>query len=329
MKQEWINKLKKNRERTLSLLFYPALNLQAIKIKELFFSAINQATTMKIIADKCPLAGAVGIIDLSLEAEMLGAVYSFVENKMPVIKKNIIIDRIETLHVPAAGSGRDGINIMAINKATTIIKDRPIFAVATGPYSIANELLGEAEITVAAYEKPQFLEILMEKVTRYVNDYIQKLKNAGAAGLIINDPATSRASTEIAEKFSLRYLQRICTANTDKDFVIIYHNSGNVILLADAIAQVDADIYYFGTGVDILEMLKRMPKHKVVMGNLDPYNFVTESPASVAHATQNLLMRCDEHENFVPAIGGIIPHDAAWDNIMAFFATLEVYLPSK
>lgn len=330
MKNRWIERQIQDRSHPLPLLFYPAAPLLGITIKELLFSAINQALAMKIISDKCPLSAAIGIIDASVEAEAFGAKMQFYENQLPIVQENINLEEIENLNIPKVGVGREGINIMAIKKAKALIKDRPIFSVVTGPYTVCKELLSEAEITVAGYEKPQLIDILLKKISLYLIEYIKKLKKAGAEGIIINEPAAGGLTLDLCDKFSSRYLREICHEISDDNLIIMYHNCGNVILLVESIISINADIYHFGSGVDIGEMLKLIPQDKIVMGNIDASEFKKEPSESIVHSTQKLLSRCKHNKNYVISSGCIIPADAAWENIMSFFTAVEgFYLNNK
>lgn len=50
----------------------------------------------------------------------------------------------------------------------------------------------------------------------------------------------------------------------------IYHNCGNAMMMMDSIAATGAAAFHFSNGVDMEEMLRKMPKDKPVMGNVDP-----------------------------------------------------------
>ena len=323
MKNRWINNQLQDRSHPLPLLFYPAAPLLGISIKELLFSSTNQALSAKIITDKCPLNAAIGIIEPTIEAEAFGAKLQFYDNQLPIIEENINIDTIENLNIPKVGTGRDGINITAIKKAKAIIQDRPVFAAVTGPYTISKELLGEAEIIIAVYEKPQMIDILLKKITLYLIAYIKKLKKAGAEGIIINEPAAGGLTLDICDKFSSRFIREICDEIRNDNLIIMYHICGNVILLVESIISIDADIYHFGPGVDIGEMLKLIPKDKIVMGNIDSSEFKKEPSESIVHITRELLLRCKYNKNFIISSGSSIPVDASWENIMSFFTTVE------
>ena len=110
------------------------------------------------------------------------------------------------------------------------------------------------------------------------------------------------------------------------DFIICYHNCGNVLPLAETLISLDADIYHFGNSIDIEKMLKLMPSEKLIMGNIDPAGqFRNGTPESVRKATKELLDRCSRYENFVISSGCDIPPLSSWDNIMAFFSAVKEY----
>lgn len=63
----------------------------------------------------------------------------------------------------------------------------------------------------------------------------------------------------IAE-FSTPYVQKVREAVEDDNFVVIYHNCGNVVPLMDNIKEMNALGYSFGNAIDIEETLKVMPE---------------------------------------------------------------------
>lgn len=75
----------------------------------------------------------------------------------------------------------------------------------------------------------------------------------------------------MAAEFSEPYVKRIVDAVQDDEFIIIYHNCGNnTVLMSDSILRTGCAAYHFGNSIDIHDMLVKVPKDIVVMGNVDP-----------------------------------------------------------
>ena len=71
MKQWVADILASDKKKSLPVLSFPSIQKMGITVAELINSSDKQAEGMKIIADSCPTAASVSLMDLSLEAEAL------------------------------------------------------------------------------------------------------------------------------------------------------------------------------------------------------------------------------------------------------------------
>lgn len=96
--------------------------------------------------------------------------------------------------------------------------------------------------------------------------------------------------------------------------------------MADSLASVGALAYHFGNAVSIKEMLEIMPEDVLVLGNVDPTGELRNgTPDSVRNTTLGILKECNSHKNFVISTGCDVPPAASWNNIDAFFSTVEEF----
>ena len=123
----------------------------------------------------------------------------------------------------------------------------------------------------------------------------------------------------------------MCIRDRDDSFVIIYHNCGNsTMLMTDSIAATGAAAFHFGNAVDMEEMLQKMPKDKLVMGNIDPAGqFKNGTPESIRQETAALMEKCCKYDNFVISSGCDIPPLSKWENIDAFFGAVNEFYRAK
>ena len=121
------------------------------------------------------------------------------------------------------------------------------------------------------------------------------------------------------------YVKCIIDALQDEDFAVIYHNCGNSVpQMLEGIYALGAAAYHFGNAVDMEAILKATPSDILVMGNIDPAGqFAAGTVDSIGAATRTLLDKCGSYPNFVPSSGCDIPAHAKWENIAAFFTTVN------
>ena len=317
-------------KKAFPVLSFPAVQLMGISVKELIADASAQARGMKLVAQRTDSAATVSLMDLSVEAECFGAEIRVSEDEVPTVVGSVVSteEEAEVLEIPPIGSGRTGIYIDAIRQAVKEITDRPVFGGVIGPYSLAGRLMDVTEIMILCYEEPDMVHAVLKKVTRFLTDYCLAYKEAGANGVIMAEPLAGILSPALEEEFSEPYVRELVEAVQDDSFAVIYHNCGDgVAMMTESIAATGAAVFHFGNAVDMEEMLEKMPKDRLVMGNIDPAEqFRNGTPESIREETLALMERCCKYDNFVISSGCDIPPMSKWENIDAFFdAAAEFY----
>ncbi len=312
------------KKKALPILSFPGIQLTGITVKELIASSELQAKTMRAVADRVDSAASVSMMDLSVEAEAFGSQIMVSDYEVPTVFGNIVMDMesAEALEIPKIGAGRTGIYLEAAEKAAKLITDRPVFSGVIGPYSLAGRLIGVSDIMMECYSTPEMVELVMDKTTEFLINYINAYKQTGVGGVCMAEPLTGMLSPKLAEIFSAPYVKRVIDAVQSDDFAVIYHNCGdNTPYMAESIVASGAMAYHFGNAVNMKEMLEKMPGDKLVMGNISPSEqLLAGTPETVRAATLALLENCSGHANYVISTGCDVPPKSSWENIDAFFA---------
>lgn len=327
---QWKDQMIANgKKKAMPVLSFPSVQLMGINVRELISSAEKQAEGMKIIADRVDSAASVSLMDLSVEAEAFGSTIRFTDDEVPTVIGAIVTDEdeAEALVVPEVGAARTGIYIDAIRRARELITDRPVFAGVVGPYSLAGRLLDVSEAMILCYEEPDMVHTVLRKTTDFLIKYINAYKAAGANGVVMAEPLAGMLSPSLCEEFSAPYVKEIVEAVQDEDFLFIYHNCGNnVLLMTDAIYSCGAKAYHFGNAIELSEMLPHAPADVLVMGNVDPAGQICNgTPESVRAATLHVLEACSHAPNFCISSGCDIPPHSPWANIDAFFNAVDEF----
>lgn len=272
---DWLASMKHTgAKKCMPVLSFPCVSLLGITVRELISDSELQARGMKVVADATDSAASVSFMDLSVEAECFGAAVCVSDDEVPTVKGRLIHDmeEAEALAVPAVGSGRTGLYLDAIRKATTTIQDRPVLAGMIGPFSLAARLLDVSEIMMDFYDDPDMVHLVLENVTSFLIEYAKAYKDAGANGIVMAEPVAGVLSPTLEEEFSSPYVKQIVDAVQSDDFILIYHNCGNnVPLMLDSILSTGSAAYHFGNAVDMeSDILAKLPADIDAMGNVDP-----------------------------------------------------------
>jgi len=326
----WLEKIKSEKnKKPMPILSFPSVSLIGINVKQITSDSQLQAKGMTLIAKKYDTLASVGMMDLSVEAEAFGAEMCFSDNEVPTVVGALVStpEAADTLEVPSLDKGRLMQYVEAIKLAKEQITDRPVFAGVIGPFSLAGRLMDVSEAMINCYDEPEMVHTVLEKVTDFLITYINEYKKVGADGVLMAEPLAGMLSPMLAEEFSEPYVKKIIDAVQDDSFILIYHNCGdNVKLMADSIINTGAAVYHFGNSVSMLDMLEKMPKDKVVMGNVDPAGQIKNgTPESVKNAVFEIMSSCSKYPNFVISSGCDIPPESRFENIDAFFEAVKEF----
>lgn len=326
----WLEELKGvHPKKPLPILSFPSVSLLGVGVKEIISDSELQAKGMLEVAKRTASSASVSFMDLSVEAECFGAAVSFSDTEVPTVKGRMIndMDEAEALAVPKVGSGRSSLYIDAIRRASELITDRPVLAGMIGPFSLAARLLDVSEIMIDCYDDPDMVHTVLEKATEFLTEYAKAYKAAGANGVVVAEPVAGLLSPSLEAEFSAPYLKKITDAVQDEEFAVVYHNCGdNVPLMLDSILSTGCAAYHFGNAVDMEDIINKLPKGTVAMGNIDPAGVLRMGDAAtVREKTLALLEKCSKYEGFVLSSGCDIPPLTPWENIDAFFAASEEF----
>ena len=329
--KQWIEQMgQPGPKKSMPVLSFPCISLMGITVKELINDSSLQAKGMKMVADRVPSAASVSMMDLSVEAEAFGAEVKISDDEVPTVVGAIVTDEDEAndLQVPEVGAGRTGKYIEAIAEACKLITDRPVFAGVIGPFSLAGRLMDVSEAMVNCLVEPDMVHTTMEKTTQFLIEYIKAYKEkTGANGVVMAEPLAGLLSPDLAAEFSEPYVRRIIEAVQDENFIVIYHNCGdNVLLMIDSILRVGAAAYHFGNAISMKEMMEKVPADILCMGNVDPAGqFCNGTPESIREETLKIMEECCGYPNFAISSGCDIPPASKWENIDAYFAAVDEF----
>lgn len=323
----WLKQLVDGSKRyPLPIMTSPGIQLIGAKPPEVFQSGRLQARAIRALAEKFPMAAALTMMDLSVEAEAFGAPVQFSEKENPNVTGAIVDDAIEVglLPVPKIGAGRTAETLAAAEICARDIKDRPTLGGLIGPFSLAGRLFDMGKMMLFTAMEPLTVHALLEKTTSFLIEYAKAFKATGCAGLIMAEPAAGLVSPKMCQEFSSAYVRRIVAAVTDDSFTFVLHNCGKTERMVESMRSTGASAIHVGNAVDVVKVLEQLPDDYPVMGNLDPSGvFLMGTPESVDRETTALLERTKGFPNFVISSGCDIPPGTPITNVEAFFHAVE------
>jgi len=310
------------------VMTHPGIEQNHHTVREAVSDGRVHSEAVVTLTRQYPTGAAATIMDLTTEAEAFGAEIAFSDNAVPAVSGRLLpdVESIYQLQVPSLSAGRIPAYLKANLLAARAIQDRPLFAGCIGPFSLAGRLYDMSEIMVLIYENPDAAHTLLQKCTDFIEKYCQALKQTGANGVMMAEPAAGLMSNEDCYTFSSQYVKRIVEHVQDENFIVVLHNCGNTGHCTQAMVATGAAAYHFGNKCKMEDVIREVPPTALAMGNLDPVSLFKDGmPFKMRQAVSDLLEKMRPYPNFVLSSGCDTPPHTPKANIDAFFEALEQF----
>ena len=312
----------------IPVMTHPGIELNGNTVRQAVCGGQVHYKAVMTLAKRYPSAAACTIMDLTTEAEAFGAEIAFSDEAVPAVSSRLLpdVESIDRLQVPSLSAGRIPQYLKANLLAAKEISDVPLFSGCIGPFSLAGRLYDMSEIMMLIYENPDAAHTLLRKCTDFIEKYCLALKQTGANGVLMAEPAAGLLSDEDCRTFSSNYVKRIVQRVQDDSFIVILHNCGNTGHCTKAMVSTGAAAYHFGNKCRMEDVLKEVPATALAMGNVDPVSvFKDGMPFQRRQIVMSLLDRMRPYPNFVLSSGCDTPPHTSMSNIDAFFEALHQF----
>jgi uroporphyrinogen decarboxylase len=309
---------------------YAGLEITGATVRQAITNVDAQAKAALALHEKLDTAALLTGMDLSVEAETFGSQIRISDNEVPTVINRLVKspEEIKALPIPKVGSGRTLVYLEAARRLADVGRKQgvPVLGGMIGPFSLAGRLFGVSEALELSATDPQTLVALLEKVTPFLIDYALAFRQAGAAGVIMAEPAAGLLSPRGLGNFSAPYVKRIVDAVQTVDFSIVLHNCGAKLVHLPKVLESGAEIYHFGAPMDLPAALKAVNGKVILGGNLDPTAvFYSGTPETVRTQATALLDAAQPYSKFFISSGCDLPPGTPVENIQAFLATVSAY----
>jgi len=327
--KEWVADVIQRQEVTaLPVMTHPGIELNGHTVREAVSNGRVHYEAVMTLTKRYNSVAAATIMDLTTEAEAFGAEIAFSDEAVPAVVGHMLpdVESINRLQVPSLSAGRIPQYLKANLLAAREIIDRPLFAGCIGPFSLAGRLYDMSGIMMLIYENPDAAHTLLAKCTQFIEKYCQALKQTGANGVMMAEPAAGLMSNDDCQNFSSAYVKYIVNKVQDENFIVILHNCGNTGQCTQAMVSTGAAAYHFGNKCKMEEVIKDVPSTALAMGNIDPVSIFKDGmPFQMRQTVTDLLEKMRPYPNFVLSSGCDTPPLTPLANIDAFFESLAAF----
>jgi len=283
------------------------------------------------------LDAAILFSDILTVPDAMGLGLYFEEGEGPRFRQPVTTPAaIEALPIPDAerdlGYVMDAVRLIRRELAGRV----PLIGFSGSPWTLATYMVeGQSSrdfrtIKRMLLDQPEALELLLDKLTLAVTDYLNGQIAAGVQAVQIFDTWGGTLTTGWYERFSLRPMARIVAGlNPAPDGsrvpVILFTKQGGLWL--ERIAATGCDALGLDWTVDIGEARARVGDRVALQGNLDPV-VLYASPAAIRHEVGDILARYGAGNGHVFNLGHGIHPQIEPDHVAALVdAVHELSLP--
>lgn len=147
----------------------------------------------------------------------------------------------------------------------------PVMGWVEGALAEANVLRGDSALLLDLYDRPEWVEELLEACVETAVTFVRAQVEAGADIIGLGDAIASQISPQMYQRFALPYEQRIFRAVHEAGALARLHICGDTSRLVPLMAMSGADIVDLDWMVDLEKAAQALSRQGVAAcGNFDP-----------------------------------------------------------
>lgn len=304
-------------------------NVSNIPITDLLNDGTKQANSQLAARSKYGYDGVFTAMDLTVEAEALGAQVTFPKGAFPYVHTHPLneADRFEDIQeLPVSGS-----RLSVFIKATQIMSDALadkflLSSHVIGPFTLAGHLLGIEKLMEITSEEPELAEAIVKHCAKVIEPYIEKLIDAGADNIVILEPSASSSliSPRFFERFSFSNVKSLISRVQSAGVIATLHICGNTSPILKMMCDTNAEVLSIDSEVSLLEARTVIDGKATLMGNVDTALMIGSAAKDVTKASRLCLEEGGSGGKFILSTSCDVPIETPSSNLVEFVASVFV-----
>lgn len=271
------------------------------------------------------------ISDPYREAADFGAQIIFPEDDLPICIEPRLKDPSDLATLPAPDPLAPGSRMRDRVDAIRLFHARvggqvPVQGWVEGALAEAADLRGVSALMYDLYDRPEWVEDLLEHCTETAIAFAQAQVEAGATIIGLGDAIASQVNPRAYRQFALPYEQRIFEAVRRAGAIPRLHICGDTTRIVGDMAHSGAQIIDLDWQVDLAmarAQVDAVDPAIALCGNIDPVAVLYNgTPEGIRQAVS--ACRAVGGPNWLAAPGCEVPRNTPAENLHAFGAALEV-----
>ncbi|MEM2902679.1 MAG: uroporphyrinogen decarboxylase family protein [Candidatus Bathyarchaeia archaeon] len=267
--------------------------------------------------------------DPVVEAEAMGCEAKYGLDEVPCVAEPFVkeFEDVEALRIPdPLRDCRMPVWIEAVEKLKEKAGDKyAVFANVNGPFQVAAQLRGIANMCVDLYRSPQMADKLIRISAEVVARFVEAEVKAGVDAIVMGEAMASPnvISPRLFERFVLPYDRKVIEAGRGVPFFL--HICGDSTLIIDRMVQTGARFLEVDSQVDLAEIRRRYGNRVGIRGNVSPMLLLNGTPEEVEEESRRCIHSAARGGGFILGSGCEVPRDTPAENLKAMVRAAEKY----
>jgi uroporphyrinogen decarboxylase len=303
-----------------------SLNISNLSSYEILHDGQKQASSQLACQTQYGYDGLFNVMDLTVEAQVLGADVEFPSAAFPYLKSHPLKNpqNFEELPSLEVESTRLSVFTKSIELMASKIKEKLyLSSYVIGPFTLAGHLLGIDNLMELTIEDEATAADLVAHCVEIVEPYVEAQVAAGTDAVVILEPSASSSviSPTFFKKFSHPNVKSLISQIHSLGAGAILHICGKTIRILESMTDTGADVLSIDSHVDISEAKNLIGGRVGLMGNVDTTLLVDGTPIDVAQAVDVCIAGAADGGGYILSTSCDVPIEAPVSNLAAFVET--------
>lgn len=268
--------------------------------------------------------------DAVIDAEAMGAEVKYFEDEVPTVSRPRVrsLDDVRSLEVP--DPLRDGRLPLWLDAIKRLRKDEgnrlAVFSNINGPFQIAAQLRGIANICMDFYRNPELVSELVDLSTKAAIAMARAEAEAGTDAIVLGDAMSSSSLISPAhfERFSFPYIQRVIR-EVGNAVPFLLHICGDSTRILGRMIETGTRFLEVDAYVDLHTIGEEYGKSIGVRGNISPALLLDGTPAEIEDKCRDAIEASTRFGGFILGSGCELPKNTPHANLEAMVNSAEKY----
>jgi uroporphyrinogen decarboxylase len=262
--------------------------------------------------------------DIYLEAEAVGCKLEFPDDEISRPKAPLLREKGDLARCKIPDPKRDGripYFLEVLERVSSQLPETtPIGLGHSGPWNIANHLMGTKELLLETRRDPQFVHSLMRFATDVVKSMGQAIIKAGFSPSMGEATAScSLISPRIYREFIKPYHRELCAHFREMGAYTSVHICGFIDPIMEDLLEIGANLISMDAPSSLEGMINISSGRVVVMGNVPTGLFATGTREEMENAVKRCIDIGAPGSGYILASGCEIPLSSTEDRIQGYF----------